>query len=440
MDKVFCGTADGRSILKSTMKQVCRLQDNGISGIACACYKIQLCINDALEQCKEASAVLKRFNDFLKLLGRESNAEETSGGSQHLQQQRDYFRKSYFWKPPTTYCKSSIEGDDGRLYWCSLYLLVRDHGATLFNDSRERAWSDNVNLHYEEKLNQAQLTQKEAETLEAILPVLEPLFESWALISSGSDSDSDNDNKFGSHEGGGLGRVNQASDISKVYPAIHGIIETVAASTVAHPTAKALGRALVRQLKRHWNLDEIPDAVLMATYLDPATAGSPIFKSTVERNKTRVDLKSHARSLIVQMVQRTLGQPRDYGEAAVTDTDSTHSTSALSKELHAEFVAYYSAVMQDPPETLWDDPRPWWQGHGSDMPHLSSVARSCFSIQATSLPPAQLFDGTQGTEGILADPRGRSNEYTFIRLLTVRNLHRFLHGDGASQLDMADLV
>jgi hypothetical protein len=188
-------------------------------------------------------------------------------------------------------------------------------------------------------------------------------------------------------------------------------------------------------LRKHWNLDDIPDAVVMATFLDPATVDSSIFTSTIKRDNSRVDLRSHARSIIVDKVPNVLHVVLHNDKASDTDTNTD-----LSKDLGMEYRTFLSIVDRDPLTDLWDDPRPWWQRNTPDLPLLSSVSRVCFSIQATSIPSTQLFHGTQGTEGILADPQGDSNEYTFIRLLSVRNLHRFLYGDRAPQLDITEFV
>lgn len=425
MDKVFCGTADERLILERAMGQVCRQQDNGIARIACTCYKIQLCINDALEECKEAAIVLERSNSLLKLLEREGYPEDQPGRDQ--QNQEDHLRKKTVCSSPTTYCKPSVEGDDGRLYWCSLYLLVRAQGVKLCNERKRWTWTG--------KLEQAALSDEEANTLLAILPVLQPLFDSWVSISGGGNGDINDSNSHESCDDGSSigGRKDLICEISKVYPAIHKLIE--ADAPVTHPIANALQQALVGQLKRYWSLNDIPDPVLMATYLDPAAVSSPIFKSTIERNNTRVDLRSYAASIIAKSVHDPLGTILHNAKAGVPDTESN-----TPEELLAELHGFHLAVIQDPPNTFWDDPRSWWQRHMSAMPLLSSVARICFTIQATSLPPAQLFGAAQGSESILTDPRGHANEYMFIRLLTVRNLYRFLHGHSASQWDVADLA
>jgi hypothetical protein len=200
---------------------------------------------------------------------------------------------------------------------------------------------------------------------------------------------------------------------------------------VVHPTADALREALLGQLRKHWNLDDIPDAVVMATVLDPATVDSSIFTWTIKRDEQRVDVFSHAKSIIVEKVP---GPLLVLHNAKASDANTN---SDLSKKLDMEFCDFLSAVNQDPLKDLWDDPRPWWQRHTPDFPLLSSVARVCFSIQATSLPPTQLFGGAQGTESILADPQGDSNEDMIIRLLMIRNLQRFLYGHIPPQLSMA---
>ncbi|KAG0222383.1 hypothetical protein BGX31_009178 [Mortierella sp. GBA43] len=503
IDKVFCGTTD-EGILKGVTDPVFQQRDRRITGIACTCHKIQLCINNALEECKDAGTALERFHNFHQLLGRgfkhlvqppSSSASSASpsqgGGDQKQQRQQQQEQKdpqtqqqneheheheqaknerlgfNFLWNPPTTYCKSWANGGEGRLYWCNLYLLVRGHTYNVLTATEKMTSGAVVDLQAKEKLKQAAVKTEDMETMRNVLLVLQPVFDLWTWVSgySGGNPGGGGDNHHHHHHHsqesttssdhgssssgtgtGSAGKKDQVYYISKVYPVIHNLIQ--AEMPVTHPIAEALRLALLKRLKGEWSLDHIPDPVLMATFLDPCTAGHAIFDSTVERNHIKNDLLSYTKSLIVKAVQQTVDRRSDppvYAfdhEANVTDSGNTNSSSpsVVSMNVEAEFVVFFSTLLQDRPENLWDDPRSWWQRHTSAMPLLSSVARNCFSIQATSLPPAQLFDGAQGAESILADPRGHTNEYKFIRLLTVRNLHKFLHGDSASQLDVANVL
>lgn len=407
--KVFCGTSVEGSTLESTMKLIHQEPGkNTITGITCACHKIQLCINDALAECEEeVGPVLERSNNYRRLIEERNEPQDQSGEDQQQQQKIDRW-KGRFWSSPTMCSKSSVDIDDMRLYWCNLYLLVFGCAYKLFRPLK-MTWRGGVYRHYERKLQQAALNDEEIKSLKAVLRVLQPLFDFWVSISGGGSGDNScNDS-----------RKDRVSLISKVYPAICDIIEKLS-SPVRHPTANALRMALLGQLDTHWDLDKIPDPVVVATVLDPATLGHPIIK----QGEQSVDVFSRARSIILKKVPGLLlGLPSAKAGDANTYPD-------LSTKLDMEFCDFFSAVNQDLHKDLWDDPRPWWQRHAGFFPLLSPVARVCFSIQATSLPSSQLFGGAQGTESILTGPQGDLNDVE-IQLLMIRNLQRFLRGHRA---------
>jgi hAT family C-terminal dimerisation region len=69
---------------------------------------------------------------------------------------------------------------------------------------------------------------------------------------------------------------------------------------------------------------------------------------------------------------------------------------AAKKQVETELAAYLDAVARDTAgktqaEMLQMDPLAWWRSHKSSFPYLSHVARSLFSVQATSAASERVF-------------------------------------------------
>ncbi|KAG0227104.1 hypothetical protein BGW41_003964 [Actinomortierella wolfii] len=226
------------------------------------------------------------------------------------------------------------------------------------------------------------LTPLEFESLEEIIKILEPAatFTDWV---------------------GGA----RYPAISQVYPKVHSMLPQI--DLFKTEAAKQLHAGLDDFINDTWSLKSIPDAVLLATYLNPACAAYPMFDYRVTVQENRVDKECALRDkamvlakneVIAHLMEETAGSEQvapGYG-----------STSALEDAppqvivLQADFVVRaYDLMVQgnmkteyanylEAPQDYW---RREWSNPRSNIRLLAPIAFKYLSIQATSSESERLF-------------------------------------------------
>jgi hypothetical protein len=348
---------------------------SNIGWIPCAAHKIQLCIKDALKRAKDAAAILDKCHALSSFLRNNTVADQ---GLQLAQKALDPTKQPL---KALGYCPTR---------WNSWYIMgVRL--SQLQPAIRELEISKAADKKFVELLQAKMLDDDEFATLRDVLQVLEPSYKFTLLVST-----------------------DRATTISKVYPELHDMSN--GSKTPSNPTAEALQLVLINELEKRWPLINIPDLALMATYLDPTVVQHPIFSGIFESDGDQISIKDRAKALILETL---ISMPND---KLATPPDTEHLSSKIGYELQG----YFEEATEVPCELYRDKPHEWWKDRSSAFPHLSSLARVLFSVQAASVPAERLFSRAGN---ILTDQRSNMKDYTFLRLLTVYNLHNFLEND-----------
>lgn len=160
--------------------------------------------------------------------------------------------------------------------------------------------------------------------------------------------------------------------------------------------AKAFHRCFDELITENWPLDKIPDAVLLAIYLNPACASSPWSETRVNGTS----LSSRAQSVAVRAliahynakVENQLGSDLCENEAERMDEEDEYANQQIA-ELTVNLYDRFVKANRDKLATFRDTPHLFWQSRLNhvQLGALGLVALSCLCVQATSSSAERSF-------------------------------------------------
>ncbi|KAG0195255.1 hypothetical protein BGX28_001856, partial [Mortierella sp. GBA30] len=204
--------------------------------------------------------------------------------------------------------------------------------------------------------------------------------------------------------------IDRAPIISIVYPTIRDLINKQQTPTT-NPTVEEFRNKFVNELERRWDSQNIPDAVLIATFLNPAYTSHAFFDDMVQRHEENVNLREYAKRQILKVLQSmvlggftfndptAMGKPRD-------GSNTQFWTTKFSDEIER----YDIDVREVSCDLYPTEPHIWWSHRANAFPYLSSVARVYLSVQASSVSSERLFSSAGG---ILTPKRANLSDYLF---------------------------
>ncbi|KAI7828157.1 hypothetical protein BC939DRAFT_526791 [Gamsiella multidivaricata] len=155
----------------------------------------------------------------------------------------------------------------------------------------------------------------------------------------------------------------------------------------ANRTVEEFRNKFVCELERRWNSQHIPDAVLIATFMNSADTNHAIFSNMVQRENESVSLRGYAESQILKMLHSMVKNGFRFDDAMAMgargdDTDTQYWTRRFNDELKR----YDIDVKEVPCDTYRTEPHVWWRHRVNAFPYLPSIARVSLSVQASLKP------------------------------------------------------
>ncbi|KAF9580974.1 hypothetical protein BGW38_002179, partial [Lunasporangiospora selenospora] len=193
----------------------------------------------------------------------------------------------------------------------------------------------------------------------------------------------------------------QNPTVSQLYPKLYSLLPEV--TSFATEAVRTLHGLLERRIKESWALKEIPDAVLVAFFLNPAQHSHKLLIETLSDGETLYD---KAKRLIKKAIMDYL-QEKDTAHPSKNVVDKA-TLAALNLQLHQFRAGYALAAFelytnQVDCTSYQDSPQDFWHSHVNDetLGCMAQVALSYLCIQATSTECERLFSKA----GLVISPR-----------------------------------
>ncbi|GJJ75808.1 hypothetical protein EMPS_08166 [Entomortierella parvispora] len=372
----------------ANVKLAMTLYNNQVAPIAwipCASHKIQLCINNALKRQSSVFAIFQKCKDISAVFAESSAATDILNS----QQKRHFDGKQ--WNLLTF---NKTRWNSWFTMSARVHKLLPAITASLCDlESGTRDLKMKAN-----ELREVMLCDDEAVALGEMLALLQPAadFTHWA------------------------GHASKPT-LSHVYARAYSILPAVESFTT--PQARALHRSLDYQIKESWPLTNVPDAILLAIYFNPACASSKFLMDTEIDGKSLLNrAKELAGNLVVEHLTRR------HKEAEEIDPDPfLDETMGLILRANSQGYAFlalnvYGAFCSSEAYTkkFMDCPQDFWLQHRSNesLMSLCSIALSYLCIQATSSDSERAFSQA----GLILDKKRASMaDHNFQAVLFARS-------------------
>lgn len=222
------------------------------------------------------------------------------------------------------------------------------------------------------------LSNEDIELAEDFIVVFRPAFEFTKLVSTQT-----------------------RSTISQVYPLIYDQVWNL--NGVPNPKLAAGEEAqkfLLEKMKSGFNLQDVPVAAVIATYLNPVSKSHQIFDEQITADRQKIYLWQHAHNLIMSATKDAYNHGKIKLEARVKDSSDDEDEleenveSTLASAIIQELVEYRRYRPKDiKKEGYFDDPLLWWKRRieYKKFPLLRQLAQLYFSVQSSSVPTERLF-------------------------------------------------
>ncbi|KAF9307386.1 hypothetical protein BG003_000717 [Podila horticola] len=215
-----------------------------------------------------------------------------------------------------------------------------------------------------------------------------------------------------------------------------------APESFATTEARELHGNLKELLQDMWSFDDIPDAMLVAIYLNPACAAQNMLDRVELPDKTK--LRDKAKELTMKALvsfkeeqdteasqKRSEGREVTGKASKVTGEMSSQPSKFTRRyfNLQAAFAvkAYDLQVMENPQQYAgyMEAPQAYWQTQqeSPELKDLAQVARSCLSIQATSTESERLFSKAGQ---VLSARKTQMTDHNFRNIIFARSYERVL--------------
>lgn len=383
--KLLGSTTDGASNIKKcvTLSNVNLAKDREASWIHCAAHTIQLCINYTFRECKEAAALFKKCEGIVKFFN------GCGAARQALKNERERVGKtSYKLITPTETRWNSRLTMGGRVHQ-----LAGEMAAAVETVIRNSTPADMTKaIGMRSKL----LKEQELLELKEICDLLQPAGDFTHLVGGSS-----------------------YPTISTVYPKAH----MLALFPALHTTepAKAMHKSLTKHVKARFFIDNIPNATLIAMYLNPGCYQYKFFGAESVHLTQAKALAQDALRLLVEEVGDDLVALASDGKK----NDEMEELFGDSKEDKArnELKVYNALAIKNPEMTAkyLDRPEDFWKSAEGRLPLLAALARAYLSIQATSSESERLFSKA----GLLLPPKKVNIAiHNFVNLLMLNSFER----------------
>ncbi|KAF8980427.1 hypothetical protein BGZ46_004212 [Entomortierella lignicola] len=204
---------------------------------------------------------------------------------------------------------------------------------------------------------------------------------------------------------------------SYVFLEIYDLIGKMEAMPIANPGIDGFKKNL-QKMKNRWNLENIPDCVLIVTFLNPAVSKHSFLFGETQRDENSVVLREHARGLIFGILRSI----RSRGPMAPVQHES-YESDMHTGQFKEELKQYDDELDESSFDMYKTRPQDWWKGRAMTYPNLSHLARVHFSTQASSASLERLFSVAGG---ILTPKRASMSDYLFCRILLLKKSEDFL--------------
>ena len=352
--------------------------DYKIGWFPCAAHNMQLCINAAINGCNRVEEVLDKCQELSTFFRNNGLAKTRLMSSQGCAPGKALV--------PLTICQTR---------WNSKY-LVASRVSTLLPAmvSVEGTFRDPLASPEEKRLLRKMpnmLTDEDVALLQAATEIME-------IAKKFSDRVSADSSVF----------------ISQLYPTIWDIKATMATKYTDDPSVRDFQDMFVSELEKRWALNEIPEGVLIATFLNPALSCHGFFNEEIEQE----GLREHVKSKVLEKLQAIAKNNPNIEE--------------LSWHFKRQIANYSEEIydMTDSYKSFRDNPNVWWKNRKTMYPHLAMLARVYFSIQSSSAASERLFSSAGN---ILTKRRQTLSEHVLSRLVIIKETKKFLYIDNEQE-------
>jgi len=230
------------------------------------------------------------------------------------------------------------------------------------------------------------LEDQEIEALGEIIAILKPLaeFTNWA------------------------GRIDNPT-ISKIYPTVLTILNDLPTHALQ---ARTLHTNLERRIRETWNILDIPDSVLIVTFLNPVFSHHYILEYTTTPEGTT--LFSKAKKLttteltVVLVLEKKKEMEKDKAKSSTNQrTNKKNEEANLSlQSIRAKFIVEAYCLLaesigedEELRKKYADNPLEYWSeiDEGHELQYLALLAKKFMCIQATSCESERLFSRLKHT-------------------------------------------
>lgn len=370
--------------------------------LPCAAHTIQLCVNTSLSETNAADMIVAKCHDLAVML---RNSGLFRRHMDIVQQQQ------YPESQPLTF---SI---DMPTRWNSQYMMMER--VIKLADAIRMARQNIVQSDYTpearrqvRKLDTMMLEEDDLQVVKDLVTVLKPMYIFTMQVGSG-----------------------KIPAVSLLYPWVYDEVNNLgdAVNAIESAAAVNLRTRLVDHIRVRWPLDRIPDAVAIATFLNPGLKKHPLFDMQIERNGQNVKLLDNVHRLVVTELldllkdrESTLatfynGQCHEQ-DSSDDDAPITQPGSPLLRNITRELQDYtaYSIEKLERRLKYRDDPLAWWLKHSTSYRYLGYLARRYLAIQPSSVPSERLFSDAGN---LVTKKRSNLDDTTIENMLFIR---RFL--------------
>lgn len=338
-----------------------------ITWIPCASHKIQICINNSLKRHSSVSFIFQRCKDIVVIFAGSSAATEILGLHQ----------------------KILFDGKEWKLLgfnktrWNSWFIMAaRVHKLmpAILASIRELEEGSKDLKDKAKALRDVVLCDDEIDALGEMLTLLQPAanFTHWA------------------------GSATRPT-LSHVYARVYSLLPPVESLTT--PQAQALHASLSSQIKESWPLTDIPDAILLAIYFNPACASSDFLMHTMVNGESLLArAKALAAELIVESMRRRYEEEKKNQPLLVHDATMDTVQEVTRKGTAFLAINLYTAFSEskEKMKVFMDCPQDFWlQQRTAALMELTPIALSYLCIQATSSSSERAFSQA----GLILDQR-----------------------------------
>lgn len=183
-------------------------------------------------------------------------------------------------------------------------------------------------------------------------------------------------------------------------------------------TVNQFREMLVGEIEYRFDAQNIPDAVLVATFLNPGFDNHPFFEGTVLRGDTLEDMRQYAREQVFEALQDFLSMGNHFG----VPNPQEYGPADWKRKFEHEITSYEADLMDGSGVNYLFNPQDWWRPRISTFPCLTTLARAYFSIQASSVPSERLFSCAGR---YLTPKREKTDDSLFCRQVLIKSIHAF---------------